>query len=163
MDALGGIPIDLPEAMHSPKAGLAVPAGPQVLDGVTALAFLRARTGTGMGLEVGSDLGRIERQQLFLDAFAARVRDAGLLADPTRLLPLLTSVLGSLSLSEGLADVRVLAGLGFALRDLGPEDLTSVMVPVAPAPSNPNRVVWRPEADDVWQRLREDRPLADPA
>lgn len=163
VDALGGIPIDLPEAMHSPKAGLAVPAGPQVLDGVTALAFLRARTGTGMGLEVGSDLGRIERQQLFLDAFAARVRDAGLLADPTRLLPLLTSVLGSLSLSEGLADVRVLAGLGFALRDLGPEDLTSVMVPVAPAPSNPNRVVWRPEADDVWQRLREDRPLADPA
>lgn len=162
VEALGGIPVDLPEAVHSPKAGLALAAGPQVLDGIASLAFLRARTGTGMGLEIGSDLGRIERQHLFLDAFAAHVGDAGVLADPTTLLPLLTSVLASLSLSEGLADVRALAGLGFALRDLTPDDLTAVTVPVQPAPGNPNRVVWRPEAEDLWQRLREDRPLVDP-
>lgn len=162
VDALGGVPVDLPEAMDSPLAGLAVPAGPQVLDGTTALAFLRARTGTGMGLEVGSDLVRIERQQLFLRAFAARLTDTGVLADPTTLLPTLTAVLSSLSVSEGLGDVRTLAGLGFALRDLPPESLAPVTVPVDPAPGDPNRVVWRAEAEDLWQRIREDRPLVDP-
>lgn len=162
VDAIGGIPIDLPDAMHSPKAGLSVPAGPQVFDGTTALAFLRARTGTGLGLEVGSDLGRIERQQLFLHAFADHLHDLGVLTNPTTMIRLLTATADSLSLSAGLSDIRALAGLGFALRDAGPEALTPVMVPVAVAPTDRNRVVWTAQAEDLWQRVREDRPLVDP-
>lgn len=161
VDALGGVPVDLAEPMHSPKAGLHVAAGPQVFDGQTALAFLRARTGTGMGLELGSDLARIERQQLFLDALAARLTDTGVLLDPTTLMPVLTAALGSMSISEGLADVRALVSLGVALRGLPAEALTPVTVPVAPAPDDPNRVVWRPEAEDLWQRIRDDLPLHD--
>jgi anionic cell wall polymer biosynthesis LytR-Cps2A-Psr (LCP) family protein len=151
----------VPEAMRSPKAQLDVPAGVQTFDGTTALAFLRARTGTGNGLELGSDLARIERQQQLLDALTAQVTDAGLLTDPTRLLPVLTAVTGSLSVSEGLGDLRALAGLALTLRDIGTDHLTTVTVPVAAAPQDKDRVVWTSAAEDLWQRIAQDRPLTD--
>lgn len=159
VDALGGVPMDVPEAMDSPKAGLHVPAGPQTFDGTTALQFLRARTGTGNGLEMGSDLARIERQQQLVDALAAQVQGAGLLADPGTLLPVLTSVTRSLSISEGLADVRDLAGLALTLRDVDPATLQPVTVPVAAAPQDADRVVWTAQAQDLWDRLAADQPL----
>ncbi|WP_217616026.1 LCP family protein [Cellulomonas sp. GbtcB1] len=163
IDALGGVPMDLPEAMDSPKAGLHVPAGPQTFDGTTALQFLRARTGTGNGLEMGSDLARIERQQQLVDALAAQVQGAGLLSDPTTLMPVLTSVTRSLSISEGLADVRDLAGLALTLRDVDPATLQPVTVPVAEAPQDRYRVVWTSQAQDLWDRLAADQPLTDAA
>lgn len=159
IDALGGVPMDLPEAMSSPKAGLDVPAGPQTFDGTTALAFLRARTGTGNGLEMGSDLARIERQQQLIDALAAQVQSASLLADPSTLMPVLTSVTRSLSISEGLADVRDLAGLALTLRDVDPATLSPVTVPVTEAPQDEARVVWTDEADALWAALAADQPL----
>ncbi|HEY0215201.1 MAG TPA: LCP family protein [Cellulomonas sp.] len=163
IDALGGVPIDLPEAMDSPKAQLDVPGGPQVFDGTTSLAFLRARTGTGNGLELGSDLARITRQQQFMDALTAQVTDSGLLTDPGRLLPVLTSVTRSLSVSEGLADLRSLAGLALTLKDIGTDHLTTLTVPVADSTRERYRVEWTSAADDLWQRIREDRPLTDAA
>lgn len=163
IDALGGVPMDLPEAMDSPKAGLHVPAGPQVFDGTTALQFLRARTGTGNGLEMGSDLARIERQQQLIDALAAQVQGTDLLTSPGTLMPVLTSVTRSLSISEGLADVRDLAGLALTLRDVDPATLQPVTVPVAEAPQDRNRVVWTAEAQDLWDRLAADQPLTDAA
>lgn len=159
IDALGGVPMDLPEAMDSPKAGLHVPAGPQTFDGTTALAFLRARTGTGNGLELGSDLARIERQQQLIDALAAQVQSARLLADPGTLMPVLTSVTRSLSISEGLAGVRDLAGLALTLRDVDPATLSPVTVPVTTAPQDEARVVWTAEADALWAALAADQPL----
>jgi LCP family protein required for cell wall assembly len=158
IDALGGVPMDLPEAMDSPKAGLHVPGGPQTFDGTTALAFLRARTGTGNGLELGSDLARIERQQQLIDALAAEVKSTDLLADAGTLMPVLTAVSRSLSVSEGLG-VRSLAGIALALRDVDPATLTPVTVPVADAPDDKYRVVWTSAAADLWQRLNADQPL----
>lgn len=158
IDALGGVPMDLPEAMDSPKAGLHVPAGPQTFDGTTALAFLRARTGTGNGLELGSDLARIERQQQLIDALAAEVTSTDLLADAGSLMPVLTAVSRSLSVSEGLG-VRSLAGVALALRDVDPATLSPVTVPVADAPNDEGRVVWTSAADELWQRLAADQPL----
>lgn len=161
IDALGGVPMDLPEAMDSPKANLHVPAGPQVFDGTTALAFLRARTGTGNGLETGSDLSRIERQQQLVDALAAEVQGTDVLSDAGSLLPLLTSVTRSLSISSGLADVRSLAGLALTLRDVDPASLAPVTVPTVPAASDKYRVEWTDEADEIWARLAADQPLTD--
>jgi anionic cell wall polymer biosynthesis LytR-Cps2A-Psr (LCP) family protein len=146
--------------MDSPKAGLDVPGGPQTFDGTTALAFLRARTGTGNGLELGSDLARIERQQQLIDALATQVRATDLLADPGTLMPVLTAVSRSLSVSDGLG-LRDLAGIALALKDVDPAALAPVTVPVASAPQDEDRVVWTSAADDLWQRLLADRPLTD--
>jgi hypothetical protein len=67
----------------------------------------------------------------------------------------------SLSISEGLADVRDLAGLALTLRDVDPATLQPVTVPVAEAPQDAARVVWTSQAQDLWDRLAADRPLTD--
>lgn len=62
IDAMGGITIDVPEKMYFPEENIDLEKGKQKLDGHDALAFVRWR-GDGTG-----DLGRIERQQVFMQA-----------------------------------------------------------------------------------------------
>ena len=74
VDALGGITIDFPHPASDHMSGLDVPeAGPQVLDGTQALAYVRSRyyTETIDGRQVTEptgDIGRTVRQQQFLSA-----------------------------------------------------------------------------------------------
>lgn len=67
VDEMGGIPIDVPEAMnyHDPYQNLNINInkGFQVLNGKDAEGFVRFRSGYANG-----DLGRIEAQQLFIKA-----------------------------------------------------------------------------------------------
>ncbi|HEY0119741.1 MAG TPA: LCP family protein, partial [Cellulomonas sp.] len=162
IDLLGGVPMDLPEAMDSPEAGLHVAGGPQVFDGRTTLAFIRARKGTGNGLELGSDLARITRQQQLLGALVTTVQSQSLLRDAPMLLSVLDTASRSLSVSDGLADVTSLAGLAMGLRNLEPGRLVTTTVPVAEAPSNRNRVVWSADAAELWARIAADEPPAPP-
>ncbi|MDM7854779.1 LCP family protein [Cellulomonas alba] len=160
--ALGGLKICIPEHMESPKAGhLVLDKGWHRFDGRTAIQFLRARTGTGDGLELGSDLSRITRQQQFIDALSAQLRSEHLLAKPVELLHVLDAVARSLSVSRVLADPRTLAGLAYSLRDLGPSAVEHEMVPVvdAPARADAGRVLWTAAAEPLWARIRADRPL----
>jgi anionic cell wall polymer biosynthesis LytR-Cps2A-Psr (LCP) family protein len=64
-----------------------------VLDGQTASAFLRAREGTGNGLELGSDLGRITRQQQVIKAAIARVQSSRVLTGPVTVMAVLAKAL----------------------------------------------------------------------
>ncbi|MDI6689747.1 MAG: LCP family protein [Actinomycetota bacterium] len=66
VDALGGVDIyvDEPIIDESRKYTMHIPAGYQKFDGETALNYVRYRHGDPKG-----DLGRIERQQKFLEAF----------------------------------------------------------------------------------------------
>ncbi|GEL94023.1 LCP family protein [Cellulomonas composti] len=160
IDELDGLDLCLPERMESPKAGhLVLDAGWNHLDGRTAIQFLRARTGKGNGLELGSDLARIARQQQMIDALGAQVRSEDLLRDPVELLRVLDAVARSLSVSPALADPRTVLGLAYSLRDL--DVIERVMVPVTEARQNRNRVVWTTAADQLWARLLADEPLTD--
>jgi LCP family protein required for cell wall assembly len=160
IDTLGGVPMCVPEAMRSPEAGLDVPAGRQVFDGQTSIAFLRARTGTGNGLEIGSDLGRIGSQQQFIKAAIAQVQSRHLLTDPATVMAVLDKATRSLSVSSGLAGLTSVAGLAFSLRNTSQLTVTTMTVPVAPAPSDPkNRVVWAPAAQALWAHVAADEPL----
>ncbi|KGM13739.1 LCP family protein [Cellulomonas bogoriensis] len=162
IDTLGGVDVCIPEPMTSPKAHLELGAGPQTLDGRTAVAFLRARTGTGFGLETGSDIARIERQQMFVGALVTSLTDQGLLANPLRVTAVLDDVTRSLSASPAVADLTGAVGLAFSLRHAGRDALTAITVPHTQDPSDPNRVVWTADADELWDRLSADRPLVDP-
>ncbi|MCR6689564.1 LCP family protein [Cellulomonas sp.] len=161
IDVLGGVPFCFPEAMDSDDAKLHVDAGPRVLDGKTSIAFLRARTGTGWGLWIGSDLGRLDRQHVFLEALTDKVHDDDLLGDPAKLLKVLDRATKSLAVSPGLGDLRTLAGLANGLRGIDGTEIEAITVPNEPY-GKKGRVVWTAAAEDVWQRIREDRPLTDP-
>ncbi|MGW2092745.1 LCP family protein [Promicromonospora sukumoe] len=160
VEALGGVRMCLPEPLvQNPAYGrFELPAGEQTLDGRQAIGFLRARHGTGLGLEQGSDLTRIERQQAFVDALVRQILDQNVVTNSPRLYRTIEAVLRAISADPGLADPAALAGLAFSIRDIDPSEIVFTELPVVAAPTDPNRVVWTEEATAIWERLAADEP-----
>lgn len=73
-NAIGGIQVCLNKATDDDLSGSHLPAGPQVLAGAPALAFVRQRHGLPNG-----DLDRIVRQQVFMSGMAKKVFSKDLL------------------------------------------------------------------------------------
>ena len=82
IDAVGGVVVDLEHPGYDESLGLALTdAGPVKLDGITGLAFVRSRHWVDVidGVPVPDgrgDLGRVERQQVFLAALGERLLSA---------------------------------------------------------------------------------------
>ena len=73
IDQLGGVELCVGYAARDTHSGLKLDVGCQTLDGVQALAYARSRyyeewDGTNWVVDPRADLGRIERQQLFMRA-----------------------------------------------------------------------------------------------
>lgn len=155
INALGGVPICVPNDMDSPDAGLHVSAGMQTLDGPTALAYARARKGAGLG--DGSDTGRITRQQKLLAATVTAVRSKNLLTDIPELVRFLNAATSSITADPGLASIPSMSGLAFSVKDT--REIHFMTIPFAAAPSDPNRVVWTKAADAIWANIAKDVPM----
>ena len=156
VDALGGVPVCTPEAIDDPKAKLTLSAGRHVLDGEQALGYVRARKTIGDG----SDLGRIKRQQAFLSSVVQEATRTSLLLRPDRLFGFLDAATKSLTTDEefGLGTMQDLAS---SVKDLGIKNVEFLTVPVKDYEADPNRVAWAPEAEDLWQTLRDDGVLGE--
>ncbi len=160
VDALGGVRMCLPEPLvQDPDYGrFELPAGEQTLDGLQAIGYLRARHGTGLGLEQGSDLTRITRQQAFVDALVRQVLDQNVVTNSPRLYRTIQAVLRAISADPGLADPAALAGLAYSIRNIDPAEIVFTELPVVAAPTDPNRVVWTEGATEIWKRIAADEP-----
>jgi len=154
VDALGGVRVCLPEPIDDSFSGLDLPAGEQVVRGDQALAYVRARK-----IGDGSDLGRIERQQTFLSSMIQEITSTGLLTRPNRLIGVLDAGTKSLTTDPELASVTALAGIARSVQALPPGDVSFLTVPTEPWSQDENRVVWTPDADLVWEAIRNDTPL----
>jgi LCP family protein required for cell wall assembly len=161
VDALGGVPMCFPEPVvgDSRYSDLDLPQGAHTLDGEESIQFLRVRKGEGLGLELGSDLARIERQQAFIDSMLREVLGQNLITDTPALYRMVRAALGAMSTSPALGSPAALAGLAWSIKDIDPNDIVFESVPVATAPTDVNRVVWTSEADEIWERLDQDEPL----
>ncbi len=166
VDALGGVPICTREPIDDPKAGLQLTAGTHVLDGEQALGYVRARKTLGDG----SDLGRIERQQAFLASVVQEATRTSLLLRPDKLFGFLNAATQSLTTDAdfGLGTMR---GLATSVKSIGIKNVAFLTVPIKEYAPDPNRVAWAPEAEALWQTLRDDEvvgqgpstsPSADP-
>lgn len=157
VDALGGVDVCVPKAVHDPKAKLTLDAGRQHVDGTTALAYARARYTLGDG----SDLGRIDRQQALMSSMVQRVQSAGVLLRPDRLLSFLDAATKSITTDPGLASLNELRKVAQSLQGLQSKDISFTTVPWIPDPANPQAtVVWKePAADQLWTDIREDKPI----
>lgn len=155
VDGLGGVDVCLPEAVEDEDAQIDLPSGKQRLDGKDALGYVRTRKVLGDG----SDLQRIERQQLFMSSMAQEATRTSLLLRPDRLYSFLDAATTSMTADEGLGLKRMLS-IARSVKDLDMEDLTFVTVPTEPYPGNTNRVQWQAEAaDELWTAIREDSPV----
>ncbi|TDE96163.1 LytR family transcriptional regulator [Occultella glacieicola] len=154
VDAIGGIPICIPEDIDDDNAHLQLSAGEQVLDGTQALGYARVRKSVGDG----SDIGRIGRQQALLAATVRQVLNQNVLTDAPRLYGFLDAATASLSTSSNYASISALSGLAYSLRGLGSEDISFVTVPITDRGDGAN-VLWTDEADALWEAIAADRPL----
>ncbi|MBD5787092.1 LCP family protein [Cellulosimicrobium terreum] len=160
VDAIDGVTMCFPEAVKEDEryGDLELPEGRNTLDGRTSIDFLRARHGTGMGLDVGSDLTRIARQQAFIDSMLREILSKNLVTNSPQLYGVIQAVLGSISADKALADPAALAGLAYSLRSIDPSEVVFTELPVVTAASDANRVEWTSEADAIWERIIADEP-----
>jgi polyisoprenyl-teichoic acid--peptidoglycan teichoic acid transferase len=135
VDAVGGVPMYFDTALRDTSSGLDVTAGCHVLDGPAALAFVRARhlefdTGSGWSTDGTGDLGRINRQQVFLRRAVDQVAGLGL-TDALTVNRLLDVGVDSVTLDRGLglSQLRELASR-FSAAD--GDGIRSHALPVSP-------------------------------
>lgn len=113
VDAIGGIPIDIPESLTDPAfpgpnyttETFSIQKGRQTLDGLTALKYARSRSTT-------SDFDRSARQHLLLEALGQRVREMGLLTKPKKLLELLDIISNHVETTLSLRELLAIAKIG---------------------------------------------------
>ncbi|WP_443069664.1 LCP family protein [Streptomyces sp. SolWspMP-sol2th] len=159
VDAVGGVQICTARPMKDSYTGLDLPAGTHRLDGGQALQYVRSRH-----VDVGSDLGRMQRQQKFMAALIKQATGNGVLLNPVKFQQVSASVLGSVRADEGFGTEEMLA-LGKAMKDFSPASSEFASVPVG-NPSFPvkgigSTVQWdEAKSKKLFQALREDRPLA---
>jgi LCP family protein required for cell wall assembly len=130
IDRLGGVEVCVGYAARDLNSGLSLNPGCQELDGVQALAFARSRRyeewdGTDWRLDPRSDLGRIERQQLFMraavDGTLRKLRSSPFGAGDT-----ITAVVDSVRIDDQLDPIKA----GEALRNAAEEGLRTYSLPV---------------------------------
>ena len=153
INAIGGVPMCIPQDVSDRYTGLNLTAGEHVLDGPTALQYARARHGTGFD---GSDTMRAGRQQQLIANVADEVLSKNLLTDGGQLMQFLSAATQSVTTDLGVAD---LAGLAFSLRGIERANITLMTVPWAPARSDRNRIEWTSAADELWANIAADVPM----
>ncbi len=147
-DALGGVDVRVAEETYA--FGVTFTQGVNHLDGDEALAYVRQRYRLP-----GGDFDRVQRQQSYLRAVMATVSRDNLLTDPGRLDDFVLAVTGSMSVDDELSNFD-LAGLALSLRNLQPDDVAFLTVPVAGTGlEGTQSVVYldMPKAEDMWSYI----------
>lgn len=160
VNAIGGVPICMPRALHDSNTGLTLAAGQQVLDGQQALQLARARHGN---IGDGGDLDRIGNQQRLISAMVNEVLSKKVLTNPTALVAFLSAATKSLTVDSGL-QLQNLTGLAYNVRNIDRNNIVFMTIPTGPAPSDPkNRLAWTSAATAIWANMAADRPILEQA
>ena len=155
VDDVGGVPVCLPFAIKDPASKLNLPAGKSVVKGSQALAFVRERH-----IGYGSDLQRINRQQVFLASLAQKIKQSSSLTNPAKLYSLTHDIASSLTTDTGLTLTDMYA-VANSLKGLSTSALQFIMAPVVPYPLNPADLVEfdQPLANDLFHAIARDNHI----
>ncbi|MBA2891686.1 LCP family protein [Nonomuraea soli] len=152
VDAVGGVEINVTEAINDPKAGLKLKKGKQILSGGEALGYVRTRYNGAL-----PDYERTKRQRQFLGAVVKKAASPGVLINPFTSIPLATAATDSVDVSEGTGAFDLLS-LGLAMGD---SPVTTV-VPFGGTEqvAGGEGVKWdRTRALALFNALAEDKPV----
>ncbi len=164
IDELGGIEICVDHPVRDGKADLDLPAGCTQASGAQTLAWVRSRrtqelvNGRWRVMANVSDITRNERQQ---DILLEMFRKLGRFSSPADLTSTVRSLTDAFTLDDqlGLTDA---IGLAWSLRDLDPETIVTLQIPVRSETTAGGAAILVPEVpfDEV---LAEGYPLLVPA
>lgn len=129
-DALGGVTVDSSRAFSA--RGHDFVAGANRLDGDAALAFVRERYAFA-----DADHTRVRNQQAFMRGIMSGLLSRGTITNPGRIQDFVTATSEHLAVDAGLS-FRTLVGLGWSLRDVRTDDLTTFTVPTAGSGTSPD-------------------------
>ncbi|GAA0434891.1 hypothetical protein Acor_32530 [Acrocarpospora corrugata] len=157
VNALGGVPICVPEpGIADRKALLTLSAGRHLLSGEQSLGYVRARYSLGDG----SDIGRIQRQQMFLASMAKKAMSGETLADPALLFDFLDAVTRSITTDPQLS-VGVMKDLAVSAQGITAGQIRFVTAPWRYSLTSPGRVEWvQPQADRLFKMVASDQVSA---
>ncbi|MFC8424328.1 LCP family protein [Streptomyces sp. NPDC057236] len=156
VDELGGVEVTTGEDIEDPDSHLDLKAGTHRLDGEQALGLVRTRHGVGDG----SDLGRIRLQQAFVKALVRQIGEVGVLTGPKKLYDLADTATEAVTTDSDLGSVNALMSFASGLRNITPDGLHMVTMPVTYDPANANRVlIEKAKARQVWNALENDEPI----
>lgn len=157
VDAVGGVTVYIPKTIDDPNSKIHFTPGCHKLNGKQALQYVRVRH----GVDDGSDTARIKRQQQFLASLMQQVTSAGTLTNPLEFYRFLDAATKAVTTDTDLGGIRNMAGVAVRVRAIGLHAIEFTTVPVGAWAANPNRLVWQqPQADRMWKKLRQDRPLS---
>ncbi len=153
-DAMGGVRITLDRDLV--LGGTTVAAGQhRLLTGDQALRWVRERKTLARG-----DFDRVQRQQAWIRAMVARMRNEGTLANPLRSVPFLTAVGDAVATDEGLDDA-VMQDLQRRVQHLASTDIVFLTVPTTGTGRSPDGaqsivVLDRPLLAELMQSVAAD-------
>jgi LCP family protein required for cell wall assembly len=171
IDALHGVEVCLPAAVHDRVSHLNLRAGRHHIDGATALAFWRTREDLGEG----SDPQRIQRDQFLMASLLQGIEHSGLLRSPSTMLEVIDTITshGYLTTDTGLSQERMLQ-LAEDLRGISTKAVQFVTVPwttdvgtaqwidssQTPSYGNANWIQWvQPQANNLFSAISHDTKL----
>ena len=157
VDAVGGVEVCIPKDVDDDEVDIHLDAGTQELTGQDALNYVRERH----VLSLTGDIGRMKRQQAFIASMVNKVMDAGTLSRPDQGYSFLDAATDSIAVDEDLDSLGALFDLVTQFKDTGLARIKFVTVPFAEYAPDPNRLVWAPEAKDLWKRIRADDRLGE--
>src|SRR5215813_10981378 len=144
-----GINVCLPFAINNSQAHLHLAAGRHKVYGAQALAFVRLRENIGDG----SDLQRIQRQQLFLASAMQKIKQTNLLGD----YKVLKDAADAVTTDLGLTDML---GIANSMKGLSTSAVRFISVPVTTYLPDPNLVQWQdPQATDLFSAIAHDNHI----
>lgn len=125
-ESLGGVEITVDQAFDSSHLpGRRFNAGPQLMNGQEALAFVRERYAYSDG-----DYQRVRNQQEFIRAALAKFLTMETLTNPGRISDVVSKTAPYVAVDEGLTAAGV-AGLALELRDLRADDIKMFTLPTS--------------------------------
>lgn len=153
-DTIGGVDLNLAEDVYDRHGDLIARAGEQTLSGEQALAYVRERYTLRRG-----DFDRVQRQQAWMRAIVAKVRNDGILRNPPRTYSLLDAISEAVAVDDSLTRNRM-QELLWQVRDLGSADLDFFTVPIQGTGTSADGqsivVLDRPAFDELMEAVRED-------
>lgn len=155
VDALGGVEVCSKTALHDYELGTVLEhGGRQVLDGPTALNYVRARQVT---TETNGDYGRIKRQQLFLSSLLRSLISADTLLDLNKL-----NNVVNMFISDTVVDnvqSKDLIQLGQSLQGMAAGHVTFVTVPTGVTDQNGDEPPRMADMRALFDAIINDDPL----
>lgn len=151
--AVGGVEVCVAEDIEDKHTDTYLKAGKHTLQGLAALQFLRTRHGIGDG----SDLTRINNQQVFMSALLRTIKSSATLSDPTKVYSLAKAATANMQLSTSLNNVDTLISIALALKDIDLNKVIFVQVPTGNVDSGV--IPIQPDFDELFTAVASDQPL----